>query len=167
MFKHIFNHTKFPQLKNLIHSFVYIGLLPSSAKFTSPCSLFDGFPYCAYLISDRCFQHFSKMMNGFGWLDDCHIPSLILYDTVPFFVYTDQLLCHCSFICSNVRWQLVYLLRDGFLYCFCLLTESYETIDPSINQSMLDQRFPTWGTCRAELKCRAARGNFYWRAPMT
>jgi len=26
-----------------------------------------------------------------------------IYDTVPLFVYTDQLLCHCVFIYSNVR----------------------------------------------------------------
>jgi len=29
---------------------------------------------------------------------------------------------------------LVYLSRDGFLYCFRLLAESYETINQSINQ---------------------------------
>jgi len=25
------------------------------------------------------------------------------YDTVPLFVYIDQLLCHCIFICSDVH----------------------------------------------------------------
>ena len=30
---------------------------------------------------------------------------------------------------SNVHWRLVYLVRDGFLYCFCLLAESYATIN--------------------------------------
>jgi len=40
-----------------------------------------------------------KVINGFGWLDDRHGLSPILYDTAPLFVYTDQLLCHCV----NVR----------------------------------------------------------------
>ena len=31
-----------------------------------------------------------------------------LYDTMPLFVYTDQLLCHFIFICSNVHRQLIY-----------------------------------------------------------
>jgi len=26
-----------------------------------------------------------------------------IYDTAPVFIYTDQLLCHCVFICSNFR----------------------------------------------------------------
>jgi len=34
---------------------------------------------------------------------DRHGPSPILYDTAPLFVYTDQLLRHCLFICSNVH----------------------------------------------------------------
>jgi len=29
---------------------------------------------------------------------------------------------------SNFHWRLVYLVYDGFLYCFCLLAESYEII---------------------------------------
>ena len=29
---------------------------------------------------------------------------------------------------SNVHWRLVYLVYDGFLYCFCLLAESHEII---------------------------------------
>jgi len=44
------------------------------------------------------------------------------------FVYTDQLLCHCVFICSKVRWRLAYCMR-WLLWCFCLLAESYETIN--------------------------------------
>jgi len=28
---------------------------------------------------------------------------------------------------SNVHWQLVYLVCDGFLYCFCLIAELCET----------------------------------------
>jgi len=39
-------------------------------------------------------------------------PSPILYDRVPHILYTDQLLSHC--IWSNVHWQLVCLLRNGF-----------------------------------------------------
>jgi len=34
---------------------------------------------------------------------------------------------------SNVHLQLVCLLPDGPLYCFCLLAESYETINQTIN----------------------------------
>ena len=44
-----------------------------------------------------------KVINGIGWPDDRHGLSPILYDTAPLFVYTDQLLCHCILICSNVR----------------------------------------------------------------
>ena len=69
-----------------------------------------------------------KMINGVGWLDDRHGLSPILYDTEPLFVYTDQLLWHCVFICSNVRWWLAYCMR-WLLWCFCLLAESYETIN--------------------------------------
>jgi len=68
------------------------------------------------------------MINGVGWLDDRHGHSPILYDTAPLFVYTDQLLCHCIFICSNVRKWLAYCMR-WLLWCFCLLAESYETIN--------------------------------------
>jgi len=49
-------------------------------------------------------------------------PSPILYDTVPHILCTDKLLSHC--IWSNVHWQLVYLLRIGFLYRFSLLAKS-------------------------------------------
>ena len=69
-----------------------------------------------------------KMINGVGWLDDRHGLSPILYDTAPLFVYTDQLLCHCVSTCSNVRYWLVYCMR-WLLWCFCLLAESYETIN--------------------------------------
>ena len=44
-----------------------------------------------------------KVINGVGWPDDRHGLSPILYDTAPVFVYTDQLSCHCVFICSNIR----------------------------------------------------------------
>jgi len=43
------------------------------------------------------------VINGVGWPDDRHGLSPILYDTAPIFIYTDQLLCHCVFICSNFR----------------------------------------------------------------
>jgi len=49
------------------------------------------------------FNTFQKVINGVGWLGDRHGPSPILYYTVPLFVYTDQLLCYCVVICSNVR----------------------------------------------------------------
>jgi len=60
------------------------------------------------------------MINGVGRLDDRHGPSPILYDTVPFFVYIDQLLWHCIFICSNVHWQWVGLLFARWLFVFLL-----------------------------------------------
>jgi len=72
---------------------------------------------------------FKIVMNRVGWLDDRHGPSPILYDTLPLFVYTDQLLCRCIFIWSNLHRRLIYLVCDGFLYCFCLLAESYETMN--------------------------------------
>jgi len=49
------------------------------------------------------FQYFSKSDKRVGSLDDRHGLSPIVYDTAPLFPYTDQLLCHCVFICSNVR----------------------------------------------------------------
>jgi len=45
--------------------------------------------------------------------------------------YTNQLLCHCVSIYSNVRYWLVYCMR-WLLWCFCLLAESYETINHTI-----------------------------------
>jgi len=36
---------------------------------------------------------------------------------------------HHISICCNVHRRLVYLVCDGFLYSFCLLAESYETIN--------------------------------------
>jgi len=87
---------------------------------------------------------YQKVVNRVGWLSDRHGPSLILYDTAPLFVYTDQLLCHCIFICSNVHWRFAYLAYYGFLYCFCLLAESCETVNhyqhasnPSVNKTCL------------------------------
>jgi len=68
------------------------------------------------------------VINGVGWPDDRHGLSPILCDTAPLFVYTDQLLCHCILICSNVCKWLVYCMR-WLLWCFCLLAESYETIN--------------------------------------
>jgi len=44
-----------------------------------------------------------KMTSRVGWPDDRHGLSPILYDTAPLFIYTDQLLCLCVFICSDVR----------------------------------------------------------------
>jgi len=41
---------------------------------------------------------------------------------------TNQILCHCVFICSNFRQWLVYYMR-WLLWCFCLLAESYEMIN--------------------------------------
>ena len=38
-----------------------------------------------------------------SFANDRHGLSPILCDTAPLFVYTDQLLCHCILICSNVR----------------------------------------------------------------
>jgi len=57
------------------------------------------------------------MINGVGWLDDCHSLSPILYETAPLFVYTDQLLCHRVSTCSTCfhfanGWFTAY---DGFM----------------------------------------------------
>jgi len=46
----------------------------------------------------------------------------------PVFVYTNQLLCHCVFVCSNFCWWLVYCMR-WLSWCFYLLAESYETMN--------------------------------------
>jgi len=48
-------------------------------------------------------QHLSKSDKRVIWPDDRHGVSPILCDTAPVFISTDQLLCHCAFICSNFR----------------------------------------------------------------
>jgi len=100
--------------------------------FSSPCSAFTRFLFffslCLFNVQLLLLNTYQKMINEFGWLDDRHGLSPILYDTAPLFVYIDQLLCHCVFICSNVRQRLAYCMRL-LLWCFCLLAESYETIN--------------------------------------
>ena len=51
------------------------------------------------------FPRFSANQH-FCWCTFTHAPPspTPLYDTVPPFVYVDQLLCHCIFICSDVNW---------------------------------------------------------------
>ena len=61
------------------------------------------FSLCLFDVQLLFLNTYQKMINGVGWLDDRHGLSPILYDTAPLFVYTNQLLCHCVFICSNVR----------------------------------------------------------------
>jgi len=64
-------------------------------------------------------------------VDGRHGLSPILCDTMTVFVYVDQFSCRCIFVYCGYRRQLVTSLQGGFLYYFCLLAESYETI---INQ---------------------------------
>jgi len=47
---------------------------------------------------------FCIMCLRVGWLDDRRGPPPILHDLAPLFVYTDQPLRHCIFICSNVHY---------------------------------------------------------------
>ena len=61
------------------------------------------FSLCLFDVQLLFLNTYQKMINGVGWLDDLHGLSPILYDAAPLFVYTDQLLCHCVFICSKVR----------------------------------------------------------------
>jgi len=112
-----------------IHPCTYKHAL-SSAHFFHRARVYFLFCFPTVLIwsSSVIFQQFQKVVNRIGWLDGLHCLSPILYDKVPLFVYTDQLSSHCAFICS-VYWRLVYLLCSGFLYYFCLLSESYETIN--------------------------------------
>ena len=73
--------------------------------------LYIFFTIFCVLFSELCLFHFQvlffntaqKLKNRVSWLDDRHGPSPILYDIAPLFVYTDQLLRHCIFICSNVH----------------------------------------------------------------
>ena len=51
------------------------------------------------------FNTSQKLKNRIGWLDDRRGPTPILYDTAPHFAYTDQLLRHCIFTCSNVHYR--------------------------------------------------------------
>jgi len=69
------------------------------------------------------FQHFSKLINRVGWLDDRHGPSPILCDTAPIVVYTDQLLHHWisfALMFTNnwfclMQWLLIVLLLVGWV----------------------------------------------------
>ena len=54
------------------------------------------------LMSNCCFSITCQKVI-MGLVDQMTGLSAILHDTAPLFVYTDQLLCHCVFICSNVR----------------------------------------------------------------
>ena len=103
------------------HLYIFFTMfyVQSSSVFFSLC-LFD----LQLLFLNTC----QKVINGVGWPGDHHGLSPILYDTAPVFIYTDQLLCHCVFICSNFRKWLFYCMR-WLLWCFCLLAESYETIN--------------------------------------
>ena len=71
---------------------------------------------CIWIPTVVC-QHSSKSDKQ-GWLTRWP-PWSVLGDTVPLFVYTDQLLCHCVFIYSNVCSWLVYLV--GWLFMALLL----------------------------------------------
>ena len=110
---------------------MYIGMR-FQLYISSPCSAFIRFLFlfslCLFDLQLLFHNTCQKVMNGDGWPDDHHGLSPILYDTAPVFVYTEQLLCHCVFICSNFRKWLVYCMR-WLLWCFCLLAESHETIN--------------------------------------
>ena len=86
------------------------------------------FSLCLFDVQLVFLNACQKVINGVGRPDDRHGLSPILYDTAPVFIYTDQLLCHCVFTCSNFRQWLVYCMR-WLLWCFCLLAESYETVN--------------------------------------
>jgi len=66
-------------------------------------------------------QHSSEILkNRLSWLDDHCGPSpiLYLYDTAPLFIYTDQPLRHCIFICSNAHYYGWLAQSNGFSSCF-------------------------------------------------
>jgi len=98
-------------------------------KFTSPCSMFACLFFLTVLIwfPSVVLQHFSKI-GKWVWDDQHGLPPFV-YDTATLVLWVDQLLCHCVFIYSNIHWRFVSFLRDGSLYCFCLLAESCETIN--------------------------------------
>ena len=103
------NHTKSLHL-NSIHSFCVLRHAVSPVHFLHHvlCSfvrflfLFF-FSLCLFDLQLLFLNTCQKVINGVGWLDERHGLSPILYNTAPIFVYTDQLLCHCVFICSNFR----------------------------------------------------------------
>ena len=61
------------------------------------------FSLCLFDLQLLFLNTCQNVKNGVGWTDDRHGLSPILYDTAPVFIYTDQLLCHCVYICSNFR----------------------------------------------------------------
>ena len=89
---------------NSIHSSVYIGMRFHLYIFFTMFYVHSFFfSLCLFDVQLSFLNTCQKVINGVGWLDDRHGLSPILHDITPLFVYTDQLLCHCVFICSNVR----------------------------------------------------------------
>ena len=84
-----------------------------------------------------CLAHGVDYASEFSPLQQLSVGDLVLPAVLTilrrhrrwnFWSCTNQLLCHCVFICSNFRQWLVYYMR-WLLWCFCLLAESYEMIN--------------------------------------
>jgi len=64
-----------------------------------------------------------------------------------FFICIYQLFCHCVFIHANVHLKSVSFLYDRYLYCFCLLADSHETINRSISLTLTTDFSKLWKNC--------------------
>jgi len=123
--KDILNHTKFLHL-NSIHSSVYIGMRFHLYIFFTMFCACSFFLLCLFDLQLMFFNTFQKVINWVGWLDDRHGPSPTYVTQRPSWF---TLISYCALVFSFAlmfahSW---FTQCDGFLWCFCLLAESYET----------------------------------------
>jgi len=100
-------------------------------------------------LDNEISKRVAKASTNFGRLSsrvwNRHLtikPKVRAYSACILNILLRQSLWHSDTLCLNwsvimalcfhlfwIHWQLVSLFRDGSLYCFCLLPESYETIN--------------------------------------
>ena len=90
----------------------------------------------------------------------------VLCDAVAIFDNIDQASCHCVFIYSHFHWKLITFLHTGFLYCFCLLPESYETVELIKHMGLYLYCISSENTCRGRIYEASIR-NRIWPTPKT
>jgi len=87
--------------------------------------------YEKYLVSR------TKMQNQVYKCVQINVMHTVLDKVENFTSLTFMLLAIVfAFILISTEWQLVTFCHDDFLYCFCLLIESNETINQSISQAV-------------------------------
>jgi len=103
-----------------MHSFVHIGILYSSVKLLHVLWLFV---FCIWFPTLDFLNTMQKVINGAGWLDDCHSSSPILCNTVTLvftlFIYFAILFSFTLISTDNwflvVRWLSVLFLFNNWV----------------------------------------------------